>query len=349
MTHPTDYFSSPRSESGQGLHTQESGDAGLSSNMEHTFTENYSESAFPVADKGSLVTPIPKGELDVVECPVSVGKIWSQPSLYGHAAAPYADSHVVSADEGYIKTSTLTVVQTNYFPPQATLPEKSLEEERGQPDVEVIEEDRCITETTMNTGGNLAKPKGPPLVPGEGRKSSPRRKSAAIKNRKFYLLCWMVCIPVPASEGFPVSAIDAQCAADQTFKCYTCMDKVRCPNLLAIYNTEDTSVYHRDLNDTFPACSEISPPPPMSCAVCRNLSKILIICSDDVGALEVEDSDGGQNLNISSVGCASMKGLVAQQQTHGRGHVGVFISGSMYLTQALTVNLSLALMDCIIF
>lgn len=44
-----------------------------------------------------------------------------------------------------------------------------------------------------------------------------------------------------------------------------------------------------------------------------------------------------------------MKGLVAQQQTHGRGHVGVFISGSMYLTQALTVNLSLALMDCIIF
>ncbi|XP_044064248.1 uncharacterized protein LOC122881748 isoform X2 [Siniperca chuatsi] len=279
--------------------------------MEHKFSENYNESAFPVSDKGSLVIPIPKGELDLFERPWKIGKIWSNPSEFWNAAGPKAELHPVSAEEGFLKPPTLAVVQTKYFPPQATLialPENSPEEDNfmvlpgtkaiteRQPDKEVVTEDSCIMDTKMDTG---VKPKGPLLVAGEGRNSNHRRKRAAGKNRKLYLLCWMVFMCVPVSEGFP----GAQPAADQKLKCFTCMDKDRCLKLMTISSTYDTPVYKRDLNQTFPGCSEISPPTPKSCAVCRDQLKITIICSDDVGGLELEDSDGGQILNISSV-CA---------------------------------------------
>lgn len=86
-------------------------------------------------------------------------------------------------------------------------------------------------------------------------------------------------------------------------KCFTCMDKDRCPKLKTIFEKDlDTLLYDRDANQTFRECSVTCPPGPKSCAVCRDKSDIIIFCSDDIKGIEVEASDGGRPIdNISAV------------------------------------------------
>lgn len=84
-------------------------------------------------------------------------------------------------------------------------------------------------------------------------------------------------------------------------KCFSCMDKDTCPKLVNIYETADTHLYQRRLNQPFPGCSGIPAPSSKSCAVCYVESSIAIICSGDVGRLEVEDSDGGHIVNTHAV------------------------------------------------
>lgn len=119
--------------------------------------------------------PIPKGELDIFECPEKAEKIWSHPSVFGYAAGPKAESHPVSAEKVFLQPSTLDVVKKNHCPPQAP-PENDPEDDKvnilpgttaiteEQPGVEVGE-DSCFMDTKMDTGG-------PPLVPGEGSNSN---------------------------------------------------------------------------------------------------------------------------------------------------------------------------------
>ncbi|XP_076594306.1 uncharacterized protein LOC143325236 [Chaetodon auriga] len=323
MTHPTDYFCRPCSESGHGVHSQESGDAGLSSNMQHKFSDEYSERTLPVVDKGSFVIPIPKEEQDIFESPKMSEKIWSQPSS-GRAAGPKVESLTVCAWEQFSTPSTVAVGQNNNFLSQtaSTLSENNPEEDADRvlpraaasaeekPDVGVAEEDSCIK---MDPGGNPEKQRGSPVDPGEVRNRTHHRKRAAGKNRKLYLLCLMVFI-VPVSEAMA------------GVKCFTCKDKGRCPKLITIYDTDDHCLYKGAVNQTFPRCCEIPPPTPMTCTVCHDHSNINIICSEDVRKVEVEDSDGKHITNISPV--------CAQQRTCSctcSAHLGLIVSSVLLL------------------
>ncbi|XP_054478044.1 uncharacterized protein LOC129109919 isoform X2 [Anoplopoma fimbria] len=279
MTNPTGFLH-PRQESGRGLNTQESGDAGLSSKMEHKFTDNYDKSALPAAEKGSSVMPIFQENLDMCHSP---GRLY-------HAAS--SEAPPVSAEGGFTKITILPVVQK--FPPQ-TLSEMSPEEETvkvlpsaaaisdGQPHVVVAEEGR----SKMSTG-----PKCPPLAAGPRRIWSHRRRRAAGKYQKIYLLCAMAFTLVPGAKGFPGGTPPAE---DQKSKCLTCKDEEICPKLMNIFEHDsDNHLYHRDLNETFPECSVMSTPVNKSCNVCLNQSGIIIFCSEDVGPtkIDLEDSDG---------------------------------------------------------
>ncbi|XP_035528365.1 uncharacterized protein LOC118335953 [Morone saxatilis] len=204
MTHPTDYVLHPRSESGQSLHTQESGDAGLSSNMAHQFSDGYSvQRALPVVDKGSFVIPIPNAESLVFKHPKMAGNMSLYSSGFCHAAFPVAPplARPVSAE----KLSTVVVINSQApliaqtHPKEETakvLPRTALTEEQS----ELVGGESCIMDTQKNTGANPREPKGPPLIPGRKIKVKHRKKRAAGKNWKLYLQCCMVLI---ALGGFP--------------------------------------------------------------------------------------------------------------------------------------------------
>lgn len=85
-------------------------------------------------------------------------------------------------------------------------------------------------------------------------------------------------------------------------KCFTCVDKDRCPKLMTIYSNDDHCLYKGAVNQKFPECCGISPPTPNSCVVCRDRNNITIVCSEEVRRVEVEDSNGEHILNVSP-GC----------------------------------------------
>ncbi|XP_042345782.1 uncharacterized protein LOC121945595 isoform X2 [Plectropomus leopardus] len=314
MTQPTDNSFQPQPQSGQGLHTQESGDAGLSSNMKHRFSDNYYENTLPVTAKGCFVTPIPKGELNIIYRPAMGGKIWSRPLMFEYAAGP--KSHDVSAEEGFIKPPTLAKAESESSPKEATVKVSTRTTAilEGQTDVEVAGKESCIK---MDARGNPAKPKGPPLVPGDRRSNNHQRKRAARNYKKLFLLvCLMALLPV--SEGFP----GAQPATDKKPRCFTCMDKARCPKLMTIYESDRNKIlFRRDLNQTLPDCSAISPPGPQRCDVCLNHHNTTIFCSEDISKFDVEDNDGGQIVDISP-DC----GVKSGAQKNGCAHVGSSVS-----------------------
>lgn len=131
---------------------------------------------------------------------------------------------------------------------------------------------------------------------------------------------------------------------------------------MTIYDSHDTPVYQRASNHPIPGCCGISPPTPGNCNVCLDLN-VTIICSNDTEPVEVEDSEG-KGLPIvatSPVSCMYDMKLIATHwntvtgvirrscwccfnfsslgvQHHTQGHYGLFLSGGMYLTQALNVN-----------
>ncbi|XP_018555356.1 uncharacterized protein LOC108899419 isoform X2 [Lates calcarifer] len=313
MTHPMDDFFYPRPKRSQGLHTQESGDAGLSSNMEHTFSDDYNENASPVADKGSFVIPIPKEELDNTECFGMAEEEMQHPSVFrpppssntmilslmGHTKP---ESHSVVAEEPLLDPSTLVLEKKN-IPPQATLIEKGPEEKTVHtlPGTTTISEGEVDTEVegeekrNMDTGVNPVKPRG------HHRKRSPGR------NWKWFLAFILI---THVSMGFAA-------------QCFTCMDREKCPHLLTIYDPSDTLLFSRDPNQALPNCSAVFSPPSMSCTVCCDQTNVTIYCSVDVGEeLEVEASDGSQIENISPV---------CEQQPRGRAHVGLISSPGLFL------------------
>lgn len=77
------------------------------------------------------------------------------------------------------------------------------------------------------------------------------------------------------------------------------MDKDRCPKLSNIYDSGNTFLYGATFNQTFPGCSGVTPPGEKKCVVCDDQNNLKIICSEDVGRLEVEHSDGGTIEDIS--------------------------------------------------
>nr|XP_046255310.1 uncharacterized protein LOC124064690 isoform X2 [Scatophagus argus] len=253
---------------------QESGDAGLSSDMEHKFSDNYTERGLIPADKSSFVTPIPKKELDNTELPEQ--KMWSHPSGFEHA-----DSHSLKAGEVVVPENNTPAAPSENNPEEETaeiIPSSTVIAQE-ESDAEDRGGDNNIIDTERDTGGKTEKPDGPRLVPLVGRNSRHHRKRAG-RMRKFYLLCWML-FSVPGAGG------------SHEVKYFTCVDKDRCHNLMTIYGHSDTTLYQRALDQAFPGCCKISPPAPPTCTVCCDLNNaITITCPEGVTPMEVEDSDG---------------------------------------------------------
>ncbi|XP_023265390.1 uncharacterized protein LOC111657446 [Seriola lalandi dorsalis] len=335
MTHPTDDFFCPQQKSSQGLHTQESGDAGFSSNMEHRFSDNYNENALPVADKGSFVIPIPKEELGVCEWPMG-GEIVPQPPELEPTPCTNGNLLYMKAPRNPESPSVAGLVQEDNFPPQTrpiAVSENGLQEEaidtlsrtatvtEGEPGLE-----NCI----MDAGGNPVKPKGPSSVPVGVRNGNHPRKRATGNNWKFCFFLALTCIPV--SEGFP----GAQPAGDQKYQRFICTDKDKCPELINIYGHDDALLYSRDPKAAFPGCSDDSLPALRNCSVCRDQDQIIIICPEDVGKLEVESSGGLMIENIFPVR--------EEQQQQPNNHANTGLSPSCGLV--LIVAAALGICNC---
>ncbi|KAI9526261.1 hypothetical protein NQZ68_041546 [Dissostichus eleginoides] len=295
MTKPTNDFLQPQPQSGQGLHTQESGDDGLSSNMKHTFIDhNNGSTPLPVADKGSCVKPIPKEERSTVVP-------WSHTSVSEYATGP--KTHTVFAEEELKKRPTLIVAKKINFPPQAAtdiIPEEEA--------VKIVSGKTAITEghaevegdescTKMDSGEVPKTPKGPTLVGREGRSKG----RTASKHWKVFqcssvfplLLLVIAFMPVGVSEG---SSADQDCKCRDIHptagKCYTCKDEDGCSKLKKIYDSRDYlhPIYQRD-NTKFPRCSEISPPGD-NCTVCLDLSSTInILCSEHIGEIDLVEGN----------------------------------------------------------
>ncbi|KAE8289252.1 Persulfide dioxygenase ETHE1, mitochondrial [Larimichthys crocea] len=271
------------------------------------------------ADKGSFVIPIPKGELDDYEHPKKPAKISLPPMIFEEpAAAPKEESHPVTHEKGFFKPSTVAVAQKNNFPPHGakiSRPDNNPEEEvvklseaktttvsKEEPVKEVVG-DGCIIDINMDTRGTRDKTKGPPLVTGKRMSSEHRKKRAAGKNRKMYLLCLVLFMCAPVSEGSPAGA---RLAADQNFKCFVCMDKDRCPNLTHVF-VDESLAYDRKANSTIQSCCGFTPTNNMT-DVCRNQSDIIIICPEGARKVEAEDI---KQLTISAA-CISLQVVLLQ-------------------------------------
>ncbi|XP_071325460.1 uncharacterized protein [Trachinotus anak] len=308
--------------------TRPRNDAGLSSNMEHRFSDNYDENTLPVADKGSFVIPIPKEELNVFECLGMAGEIMPHPSVPESPSGSNAEMLSVMGPTKPESHRVAAVAQN--FPAQVTpiaLSEKGMEEEAvdalpgtttttaGEPELE-----SC----SMDPGGNPVKPNCRPLVRKDARSGNRPRKRAARNNRKFFPVSIVLALVfIPASGGFPGVQ-----PADQKLHCFTCMDKDKCPMLKNIYDHNDTQLYHRDDDEAFPKCTAISSPASKTCTVCLVQANITtIICSMDVGKFDVEADDGSLIETISHV-CEH------QLQPRGCAHTGLIPNCSLYLIVA---------------
>ncbi|XP_037310438.2 lipolysis-stimulated lipoprotein receptor isoform X2 [Pungitius pungitius] len=276
MAHPGNSFlHSPP----QSLHTQESGEAGLSSYMKHQFNDHCNKSALAEPERGSSVIPILKENLDICDGPA---RLWD-------AAGPKPGPE--AAEGGFTQPSAGAVVHTNYFPP--------------------VFATTAIAEVHVEEEGSCSKmapsPKCPPLAAGGGRRKSKRcRKKAAGKYRELLPFCMMTFRIILLSEGLPAGANPV---ADQEPKCFTCKDKDRCSNLMKIFDTvEDTPLYQRGLNETFPECSGVSAPLNKRCAVCGDQYGIVILCSKDVGpTIDVEDTE---QIDVVHAACVHQKSAV---------------------------------------
>ncbi|CAK6964268.1 uncharacterized protein LOC121891811 isoform X3 [Scomber scombrus] len=291
MTHPTDDFTKARPESGRVLHTQESGDAGLSSNMKHKFNDT---SALSVGHKGSSVIPIAdREEKAVFGCPEMGGKIWQHPSKLWLLDACHKEQepYFVTAEEREDLVKLYTLVQQAS---SQTLSENNPEEETSsnQPGTAAITEasvgggESCTTHSEMNSKGN--KRKGRPLVPGEMKNRIRIRKRAAPKK-------WKWCFPFLIM--FTVATV---CDSLDGVKCFSCMDKEKCPKLSHIYNSDDNILYNRRPKEPFPICYGVPTLSPKNCTVCYVKAIIYIICSGDPGKLDVE-GEGAHINNITSL------------------------------------------------
>lgn len=158
--------------------------------MKHKFSDNCDESALPVEGKGSSVRPIPKREPWKMS-PEMDEKIKLQLSEFGPVAVPSTmchtepESYPVAAKEGFLKPPThkeklqSTPIILCENPEEETATARTTATTEAE--VEAGGDDNCTKDSVMDIRGNPVKPKGQPLVPGEGRNRNRHRKRAAWK------------------------------------------------------------------------------------------------------------------------------------------------------------------------
>ncbi|XP_047455861.1 uncharacterized protein LOC125017056 [Mugil cephalus] len=290
MANPTDAVN-PQPQSGKHNHTQESGDAGLSSNMEHNFDENYKGTAIPVADTGSFVRPFHKQVAEKEEMmPLSL--IFQPPEP---ACAKEGFKHLgqhLHAAQNELLTDESKEEAVMASPRNGTISNK---EGGGEPKMDA----------RMNTD------------PPKGRPSKKRRRSNSSKTMG---LAVMVV----------VSLCVTPCVGSEAVQCFTCTDQARCKNLTVIYGTsDDTQLYRRLHNETFPRCSGIPPLHNSSCIVCHGHSNIIITC---LRAYDIDVEDKRGHISNISVGCdqevtsRSPLSEMNSPPSPGHGHIGLYCS-----------------------
>ncbi|XP_034057089.1 uncharacterized protein LOC117536363 isoform X2 [Gymnodraco acuticeps] len=300
MTKPTNDFLQPQLQSGQGLHTQESGDDGLSSNMKHTFIDHNNGSApLPVADKGSCVKPIPKEERSTVVP-------WSHTSVSEYATGP--KTHTVFAEEEFQKPPTQAV--TDNIPEEEAVKIVSGKTAITEEHAKVEGDESC---TKMDSGEIPETPKGQTVVGREGRskgRTAPMHWKVFQCSSVFPLLLLVIAfMAVGVSEGSSDQDCKCRDIHPTAGKCYTCKDKDGCSKLKKIYDSRvylnPKEIYQGD-NTKFPRCSEISPPGD-NCTVCLDLSSsINIFCSEHIGEIDLEGSNG-INIGTFSLKCVKLQ------------------------------------------
>ncbi|XP_008281392.1 uncharacterized protein LOC103358267 isoform X2 [Stegastes partitus] len=294
MANPTDDSAHPQPQSGEQAHTQESGDAGLSSKMKHKFCEKYTDSSLSVEEESRTVRPIPKEEAHMSEMSETMPP---PPSEFGLKSEPVVQE--------LVKPSGLSVVDGNKLQPQ--FPQKGQRDNRKE-DEEALKAlpgttaitgaeggASCIMDPGMDAGGrNRAKRAA--VVPKRGRKRSRYRKRAGAENnwKMFQRLVVVLSMNVVVCEGFP---------AKKSAACFTCNDYEKCRDLNAIYGTADNNLYQRGINDTIQECPKIPPPTPeaaATCTVCHVQSIVYISCSE--GVTDIQPEHDGVTLTVTK-GC----------------------------------------------
>uniref|UniRef100_UPI003AAC07E5 uncharacterized protein isoform X2 n=1 Tax=Centroberyx gerrardi TaxID=166262 RepID=UPI003AAC07E5 len=310
MTHCMDYFAQIRTESGQSLYTQESGYAGLSSNMQHEWSEIYlrCESLMPVADKGIFVKPIPREGKDIVEWSGQQSHTCDDPSV--EESSTHSTTQLPSSD---------TEKSVEGVPISAT-PTEILISEEGLGSVDKVRKDKLWfarggkgrKEEHLNiltAAPNQTKTKGPPMHPEERNRPQNTRRRRAVMDK--YWKC----------------------------TCFAC-DDVGCPNLLTVHGSHDVLLFKKSSNETIPGCSDISPPT-KQCDVCRRTGgNITIICSGSgVRSVDAEDA-AGKTYHTYRTACPTMKTMPEDSSEHqppSRGRFGAIASAVAFVIPVAVV------------
>ncbi|XP_054903008.1 uncharacterized protein LOC129370826 [Poeciliopsis prolifica] len=250
-------------ESGKGLHTQESGDAGFSANMKHVFSDNddviFAGCGLPNANKNSSVRPmfieaeiseLTKKEMPVMFEPnnlVSTGKELGEARKRKQSSRDLKEQQFQEKMDGELKEVFLP-----WRPRQKA--QKKLQ------------------------------------------KSHPRVLGRRINNCQNSKLKWKTLIVCCSMMTMQLVFCDTS-TVGPTGTCFTCMDKARCPNLITIYAKNDRLVYDRPTEEEIPKCSE-APPITKNCFVCWSQSDVNIHCPNNITTFEAEDCNGSRITNI---------------------------------------------------
>ncbi|XP_026039965.1 uncharacterized protein LOC113031772 isoform X3 [Astatotilapia calliptera] len=275
MVYPSDYLPHFQPRDGDNLHTQESGDAGLSSDMVHKFCYKYEEIALPVTDTGSCVRPI----LHMKQFPMMAQ---SKPHPYPPESRPMT--------EGFLIKSSLAGMQSgppNNFNCQ-TYTDRD-DNSKGEEVFKPLPGTSAITEALMEDVGNKgnimdantdAKENPGSAAPVEEVTAQNRYKKRAVgKKWKVYNLCVVAVLIInfPACNG-----------SNDGLNCWVCKDRDKCSSLNTIYDENDDILNYG--KKAFSECSQIPPPvpkTPKTCTVCQS-DFVFITCSNDTNEIQPE-------------------------------------------------------------
>ncbi|XP_076004635.1 uncharacterized protein LOC142999101 [Genypterus blacodes] len=333
-----DEFADPQPESGQCL--PESGDDGLSSNMEHMCSEydNILQNPLPVAAKFTFVKPIFPDEDLNLNHPVTTEGTGAKLSGQGQSAASQkadGDSYSLPLEAVKNYLMSLPFQETSSCSMQLSPSGSSKKPGEDIPYLIVPPSEEASVKQEE-----------------EAKKCSVRKRSKrkhfvhmkAIKHRKpkgknhfqrkirgrdaaAAVFCLLLNAALVASaheaEGPVVPLKDAQTAAGQNFTCFAINDP-RCSNHLKIFDKNDNRLYERDNNESISNCSDIFLPA-KSCNVCSSQLNHAIICSGIHDKIEVEDCDGLIN-NITKSSCPTTRARAEAFKYSGRDHPGAIAS-----------------------
>ncbi|XP_036071727.1 uncharacterized protein LOC112143611 isoform X1 [Oryzias melastigma] len=282
-----EFYNSPQGSS----HTQESGQAGFSANLTHTFSDSF-ENTDPIAIKGSSVRPIALQEGQVL----------------------FEVAREVVGVESY-KENTFSVVPSLPFLSQSVSEGEQRVATPSLGRAGFAKAERKISFIPSAKKNRMIPPR---RIPGWRKKNGSRRPTQKRIRTTVVIGFFVAVVLLP------------DCASSSDFNgdnCFTC-NHTDCKSLHSIYGEKDELLYQSPLqNDTRTECSRVDALS-NSCLPCIDRSPVIIYCSRNITHIEVEGDHGNLEVwkeceqeNTSSHGGISK----------GRGHFGLILAVGMYL------------------